>query len=92
MQIESIAHKGLRRLVTKGDRRIMEPDRLTDMVAYLAAAATFDHLPIPPNFGFHALTGDRAGEYAMMVTRNWRLTFTKVDDETIADLNLEDYH
>ena len=41
---------------------------------------------------FHALTGDRKGTYAMTVTRNWRLTFTQVDDKTIADLNLEDYH
>jgi len=28
----------------------------------------------------------------MVVTKNWRLTFTKVDDQTIADLDLEDYH
>jgi len=52
----------------------------------------FDHLSIPPNFGFHELTGNRAGTYAMVVTKNWRLTFTKVDDQTIADLDLEDYH
>lgn len=92
MQIESIKHKGLRRLVEKGDRRVMEPDRLTDMVAFINAAVVFDHLSIPPNFGFHALTGNRAGEYALLVTRNWRMTFTKVDDQTVADLNLEDYH
>lgn len=30
--------------------------------------------------------------YAMVVTRNWRLTFTNVDDQTIADLDLQDYH
>jgi hypothetical protein len=47
---------------------------------------------VPPNFGFHPLTGDRAGEFAITVTRNWRLTFTKVDDQTIADLDLEDFH
>lgn len=92
MQIESIRHKGLRKLVTSGDRRIMEAERLTDMIAFIDAAVTFGHLSIPPNFGFHALTGDRAGGYAMTVTKNWRLTFTKVDDQTIADLNLEDYH
>ena len=92
MQIESIKHKALKRLVTRGDRRIMEPDRLTDMIAFISAAVTFDHLSIPPNFGFHALTGSRAGEYGMTVTKNWRLTFAKVDDQTIAELNLEDYH
>ncbi len=92
MQIESINDKKLKRLATKGDRRIMEPDRLTDMLAFIGAAVTFDHLSIPPNFGFHAMTGDRAGTYAMTVTKNWRMTFTKVDEQTIANLNLEDYH
>ena len=92
MQIETIKHKGLKRLAIKGDRRVMEPQRLTDMLAFIAAAVVFDHLSIPPNFGFHELTGSRAGTYAMVVTRNWRLTFTKVDDQTIADLDLEDYH
>jgi Plasmid maintenance system killer protein len=59
---------------------------------FIDAAVVFDHLSIPPNFGFHALTGNRAGTYAMVVTKNWRLIFTKVDDQTIADLDLEDYH
>ena len=92
MHIESIRHKGLRKLIEKGDRRVMQAERLTDMVAYIVAADSFDELSEPPNFGFHPLTGNRAGEYAMAVTRNWRLTFTKVDDVTIADLDLEDYH
>jgi proteic killer suppression protein len=70
----------------------MEPDRLTDMIAFIDAAVTFSHLSIPPNFGFHPLTGDREGEFGMTVTKNWRLVFRKVDDQTIADLNLEDYH
>ena len=92
MIIDDIRHKALKRLVTKGDRRVMEPDRLTDMIAYINAAVAFADLATPPNFGFHALTGDRKGTYAMTVTKNWRLTFTKVDDQTIADLDLEDYH
>ena len=90
MIIHDIRHKALKRLVTKGDRRVMEPDRLTDMIAYINAAVAFADLATPPNFGFHALTGDRKGSYAMTV--NWRLTFTKVDDQTIGDLDLEDYH
>jgi proteic killer suppression protein len=92
MLIESIRHKGLKRLATKGDTRVMEPERLTDMLAFIDAAVVFGHLSIPPNFGFHELTGNRTGTFAMVVTKNWRLTFTKVDDQTIADLDLEDYH
>jgi toxin HigB-1 len=92
MQIDSIRHKALRRLATKGDRRVMEADRLVDMLAFIGAARTFDDLSTPPNFGLHALTGDRAGCFAMTVTKNWRLTFSKVSDQAIADLDLEDYH
>ena len=92
MQIESIRHKALRRLAVNGDRRIMEADRLIDMLAFIDAAKQFDDLSTPPNFGFHALTGDRAGSFAMTVTKNWRLTFTRVGDQAITDLDLEDYH
>lgn len=70
----------------------MEADRLVDMLAFIDAAFSFDDLSMPPNFGFHALTGDRAGSYAMTVTKNWRLTFRKISDQAIADLDLEDYH
>ena len=91
MEIESIRHKGLKRLFTRGDTRVMEAARLTDMLVFIANAPALADLETPPNFGFHALTGDRKGTYAMTVTRNWRLTFTASGD-VIADLDLEDYH
>lgn len=91
MDIGSIRHKGLRRLATKGDRRIMEVDRLIDMLAFIAAAPDLDALHTPPNFGFHALTGNRRGTFAMTVTKNWRLTFA-VAGGSLVDLDLEDYH
>ena len=93
MEIESIRHKALRRLYLEGRTKgIIEPQRLTDMIAFIVAAADLDRLAEPPNYGFHPLTGDRKGAFAMTVTRNWRLTFVKVDDRTIAELDLEDYH
>jgi proteic killer suppression protein len=91
VDIESIRHKALKRLATKGDRRIMEADRLIDMLAFMVAAPDLDALYTPPNFGFHALTGDRKGSYAMIVTKNWRLSFA-VQAGALTDLNLEDYH
>jgi proteic killer suppression protein len=93
VEIESIRHKALRKFAETGKAKgVIEPDRLRDMLAFIAAAGTFDELGTPPNFGFHALKGDRKGEFAMTVTKNWRLVFTKVDDQTIAGLDLEDYH
>jgi proteic killer suppression protein len=93
VEIESIRHKALRNLVEKGRvKGVIEAGRVIDMIAFLVAASGLDELATPPNFGFHALTGDRKGVYAMTVTKNWRLTFTLTDDACIADLDLEDYH
>lgn len=93
MEIDAIRHKALRRFVETGNPKgVIQPERVRDMLAFIVAAGSFDEPAVPPNFGFHALRGDRAGTYAMTVTRNYRLTFAKVDDLTIGDLDLEDYH
>lgn len=93
MEIESIRHKALRRFVETGKPKgVIEPVRLARVLEFLDMAGSFDELFDPPNFGFHPLTGNRDGSFALTVTRNWRLTFTKVDEHTIADLDLEDYH
>ena len=95
MIIESIRHKALRRLFLEG--RVAGLDgqlvgRLGKMLTFLVEARTFEVLHIPPNFGLHSLTGDRTGRWSMTVTRNWRLTFVKIDETAIGDLDLEDYH
>lgn len=93
MEIGSIRHKSLRNLIERGSAKgVIEAERVVDMIAFLAAASDIAELGLPPNFGFHALTGDRKGTYAMTVTKNWRLTFALSDDNTIIDLDLEDYH
>lgn len=94
MEIDSVAHKGLRRYFLTGDARGLVGDvqRLRKMLVFIDAAQTFDELAAPPNFGLHPLTGDRKGTWAMTVTRNWRLTFVVTASGALADLNLEDYH
>ena len=44
-----------------------------------------------PGLGFHQLSGDQRGRYAVSVTGNWRITFDLVNGE-ICNLDLEDYH
>ena len=94
MDIESITHKGLRRFFETGNAKGLVGDtaRIRKMLAFIDAAASFNELAVPPNYGLHELVGDKAGYWAMTVTKNWRLTFIKIDEMTIADLNLEDYH
>lgn len=94
MEIDSIAHKGLRRFFETGNAKGLVGDvtRIRKMLAFIDAAGSFDELAVPPNYGLHELVGDKAGRWAITVTKNWRLTFVRIDEATIADLNLEDYH
>jgi proteic killer suppression protein len=62
------------------------------MLAYLSALDAEEELRVPPSFGAHTLTGDREGRWALIVTRNWRLTFRISDAKTVEDMDLEDYH
>ncbi|MBV8962894.1 MAG: type II toxin-antitoxin system RelE/ParE family toxin [Hyphomicrobiales bacterium] len=44
-----------------------------------------------PGLRFHALTGDQRGRFALLVSRNWRITFA-FDGEDAIDIDMEDYH
>ena len=94
MDIESITHKGLRWFFETGNAKGLVGDaaRIRKMLAFIDAAGSFDELAAPPNYGLHELVGDKTGRWSMTVTKNWRLTFVKIDETTIADLDLEDYH
>ena len=41
----------------------------------LNLAACVDDLKVPPGNRFHALKGNRAGQYAICINRQWRLVF-----------------
>ena len=95
MEIESISHKALRRFFLDGNAKGLDGnlvERLRKMLSFIVNAESFDELSLPPNYGLHPLTGDRAGIWAMTVTRNWRMTFVKRDAQCLAELDLEDYH
>ena len=95
MQIESIRHKALRRFAETGLSKGLPSgsvERLRNMLAFLVAMGAEEELRVPPNFGAHRLTGDRAGNWALTVTRNWRLTFSIGAGGAIEDMDLEDYH
>lgn len=94
MDIASISHKGLRRYVETGQSKGLVGDvgRLRKMLAFIDAAADLDELRVPPNYGLHGLKGERAGTWAMTVTRNWRLTFAVDAMGALIDMDLEDYH
>ena len=95
MLIHSVRHKPLRMFLETGhavglDARLV--GRLRNMIAFLHVANDMNEFKVPPNFGFHMLTGNRVGTAAMTVTKNWRLTFRVTAGNEIVDLDLEDYH
>ena len=94
MDIESVRHKPLRQFIETGKPKGLDAnvaERLRKMIVYLAAIENADELKLPPNWGAHLLTGDKAGTWSLTVTRNWRMTF-RIKQDAIVDLDLEDYH
>lgn len=95
MKIESIRHKALRLFVETGRSKGLPGslvERLRKMLAYLVAIGGPEELKVPPNYGAHMLTGDRAGTWSLVVTKNWRMTFRLNEAGAIEDLDLEDDH
>lgn len=94
MQIASVRHRGLRRLIEDDDHRGIRSDlvnRVRNILAALIAAAEMGGVQGPPGWRIHQLTGDRAGAWSISASGNWRITFELRDGE-IHNLDLEDYH
>ena len=94
MQIRSVRHKGLRRLLEEDDHRGVRADfinRIRAILTALAVADSMEELQGPPGWRIHQLVGQRAGVWSFSVSGNWRMTFT-IDDNALCDLDLEDYH
>ena len=91
--IRNFRHKGLERFFRRSDHRgipAQSASRITRMLDALDQAAKPDDMAIP-GYRFHPLKGERAGEYAVSVTGNLRITFA-FDGEDAIHVNLEDYH
>jgi toxin HigB-1 len=91
--IESIKHKGLRRLYEKNDRSGIRSDlveKVQKILSALEAANGWTDMALPM-FRLHPLTGDRRGTYSVTVKANWRVTF-RFHEGAAQDVNLEDYH
>ena len=91
--IESFRHRGLKRLYERGDESGIRPDwlkKVKRLLDYLDAAEMPDDLDLPGS-GYHGLTGDMVGRYALTVSRNWRITFAW-SEKSAVDIDMEDYH
>ena len=91
--IRTFKHAGLKRYFETGKAKGIPADmakRIQTRLNVLNRARELRDLNLP-GFGFHALRGDRKGEYALTVTGNYRLTL-RFENGDVLNLNLEDYH
>jgi proteic killer suppression protein len=91
--IRSFKHKGLRALYEKGTQAGVDAqhaERLRRILARLSVAKEPKDVNLP-GFGLHPLQGDRAGQWAVTVRANWRVTF-QFEGLDVVDVNYEDYH
>ena len=96
MNVRSVRHRGLRRLLEDDDARFLPQelvDRVRRVLTVIILAEGMDGFiaDAPPGWRVHRLSGDRRLEWSVSVSGNWRITF-KEDDGHIYRLNLEDYH
>ena len=91
--IESFRSKPLRLFFEKDDPSKIKPDHIAivrRMLIRLDSALEIRDMNAPGLF-LHPLKGDRKGEWAVTVKRNWRVTF-KIEDGKVFDVDYEDYH
>ncbi len=91
--IRSFRSKGLALFAQTGNAKKLSVEhvgRVARVLNQLNAATKPDDLNLPGN-RFHALTGDRAGTYAVNASGNYRITF-RWDGQDAVDVDLEDYH
>jgi plasmid maintenance system killer protein len=58
----------------------------------LRATEKFTHLYGHRALRLHALKGNRAGQYSMTLTGNYRLIVEKVQEDKVRIMDVEDYH
>ena len=96
MRIQSVKHKGIRRLMVDDDASGLPTryvDKIRKILAFLQDMDHEEELRAFPSWKPHRLRGNRRGTWSLVVTRNWRITF-QIDrkDGSLINLDYEDYH
>jgi proteic killer suppression protein len=92
--IKTFAQPWLEEFWHTGKHKRVPPDlepRLLRKLDMLNRAQAPKDLQAPPGNHLHALSGDRAGQWAISVSGAWRLCF-RFESGDIGDLELVQYH
>jgi proteic killer suppression protein len=91
--IKTIRHRGLKRLIEKGDAARVDPrmlGKVRRVLTALQAAKSPEDMNLP-GFVLHPLTGDLRGFWSVRVSGSWRVIF-RHEDGHAWDVDLIDYH
>ena len=91
--IKSFRHAGVERFFKTGSKAGINPAHAEELANRLQLL-DFAKLPADmnmPGWGFHPLTGNLKGHWAIKVSGNWRLTFAFEKEDAIL-VDYEDYH
>jgi proteic killer suppression protein len=86
-------HKGLERLFRSGGTSgigAQQARKLGQILALLNVAGRPQDMALP-GYRLHRLKGDRAAQWAVWVSGNWRVVF-EFDGDNATNVDLVDYH
>ena len=88
-----IRHKGLRTLYERDDTAQLPASLAPRLrrILFRLQEATHPGSADAPGFRLHPLKGNRAGQWSVRVSGNWRVVFRFKDGEVV-DVDLTDYH
>lgn len=92
--IRTITDKETARLVNGTRSRKLPPaiqERAITLLRLMNEVEDWQELRNPPGNRLHALSGDRQGQYAIRINRQWRIAFTPVGG-ALEDVEVTDYH
>jgi len=91
--VKSFQHKGLEKFFYTGSKKGIRPDhagKLEKILDRLNAASALKDMNFPGSC-LHQLSGNKAGQYSVRVSGNWRIFFKFLDGDAYI-VNYDDYH
>jgi proteic killer suppression protein len=92
--IKTFKDKHTQQLYATGKSRRLPADvlqRARRRLEYVDLATCLDDLKVPPSNRLHALSRDRAGQYAISINDQWRICF-RFERGDAYDVEITDYH
>lgn len=92
--IRSFADRETQQLYVSGKSKRLPSElakRALRRLEYIDLAQNLNDLRVPPSNRFHALRGDREGQWSISINDQWRICFRFVDSDAF-DVEIADYH